>query len=147
MQECLPGRPASTKPKEDQQRVAKQTNAKALSTVCWVTLIPLYTKPHMSSQTSAPARYHMTFHQAASRKTPRFFSGKHRLPCLLQQNISHDCFSKTSSLKTVSRKTSHDTTESPTNPQIPTSEHTLQARSMQLKPGGQTREPSKLQLS
>jgi hypothetical protein len=43
--------------------------------------------------------------------------------CLLQQNIlSCICFSKTSSHKTVSRTTPHDTSESPKKPEIPTSQ-------------------------
>lgn len=50
-----------------------------------------------------------------SRKTSRVCS---------QENIlSWVCFGKTSSHKTVSRKTSHDTTESQTKPEIPTSDH------------------------
>jgi hypothetical protein len=50
-------------------------------------------------------------------------SAKHPLMCLLQQNnLSCVFFSKTSSHKTASRRTSHGTTESPVNSEIPTSD-------------------------
>jgi len=41
--------------------------------------------------------------------------------CSQQNILSHVCFSKTSSHKTAFRKLSHDTLESPTKPEIPTS--------------------------
>jgi hypothetical protein len=61
-------------------------------------------KPHMASQTLAPEKHHMPFHQTASRKIPHVCS---------QQNIlSYVCFIKTSYYKTTSRKkTLYDTIE------------------------------------
>ena len=55
----LQWRAASAKPKEDQQKVVRQTNAKASSMVCWVTLIPF---PNItSSSRQLPENHHISF--------------------------------------------------------------------------------------
>ena len=61
-----------------------------------------------SALKSTPAKHHKPFHQTASRKTPQV--------CSQQSILSRICFTNTSS-----RKRSHDTTESPMKPEIPTS--------------------------
>jgi hypothetical protein len=72
----------------------------ALSTVFWV-FIYILSKHHIFSQATSLAKHHMPFFQAASRK--------HHVSVL----------SKTSFHRTVSRKTSHDTNESPKNQNFP----------------------------
>ena len=62
----------------------------------------------MISQAFALAQQHMPFSQAVSRKTPPVWSQQNVLPRV--------CCSKA-----VSRKASHDTTESPKKPEISTS--------------------------
>ena len=87
-------RPASAKPKEDQQRMARRTNARALSTV------EVYLYPFLSI--TYPLKFlfleNVTcyFFQAASRKTGCI--------CSHQKILSHVCFSKTSSHVSASAK-------------------------------------------
>lgn len=72
----------------DQGSVARQTSARASFTVCWVLLI-------LFPNTPGPLKY------------------------LPQSNIlSSVCFSKISSHKTASGKTTHDAPKSPKNPEI-----------------------------
>jgi hypothetical protein len=82
--------------------MTRQTNATLSSTVCWVVFI----------------------HFPNIRCSLNVYSRKTSLP--LSRRLPEKChlsiLSKTSSQKTVSRKTSHDTTESPKKPEIPTSE-------------------------
>ena len=70
----------------------------------------LLSKHDMASQESYPAKSHMPFPKASSRKTPCL--------CSPSNILLHVCFSQTSSHKTASRRTSHDTTESPKTPEI-----------------------------
>jgi hypothetical protein len=72
----------------------------------------MLSKHHTSSQASAAAKHYKPLFQAASRKTPHV--------CPHKNIISHVCFGKTSSHEAASRKTSHDTIESPRKPEIPT---------------------------
>ena len=75
-----------------------------LTVVCGV--VYTFSKHHVFSQVSTLAKHHITLSQAASRKTS----------C-----VCVSASAKTSSHKTVSRKTSHDTTEAPGKTEIPTS--------------------------
>ena len=88
---------------EDQQRVARWTNATASSTASY--LHPFQTS-HVFSST--PLQQNITC--AFSRQLPE----KH-----------HAVLSKISFHKMVSRKTAHDTTESPRKPEISTSDDTF----------------------
>ena len=77
----------------------------SLSVHCLWGYLYILSKHHMFSQVFAPAKYHMLF-----RKTTRVYSSK---------TFSH--MSASSSHKTASRKTSHDTTEFKKKPEISTS--------------------------
>ena len=83
---------------EDQQSIARRTNTRA----------------SCASHVSAPAKRHMPFHKTASGKAP--------CVCSQQSILSGICFSKTYCHKMASRKTSHDTTQSPQKPEISTSD-------------------------
>ena len=79
------------------------------SIVCWVTLIQL-SKHHVSSKACATTNITCSVFQTDSTITLRVWS---------QQDIlSHVCFCNTSSHKAVSRKISHDTTDSLKTPDI-----------------------------
>jgi len=79
--------------------------------------VGLYSYPskhRVFSQASAPAKHCMPLFQAASRKPPHICS---------QQNIlSNVCFSRLSRQKSF-QKNIHDTTESPTKPEFPTTNY------------------------
>lgn len=80
---------------------------------CLLGYIYPLSKHHVSTQASALPKYHMPLFQAASRKILHVCS---------QQNIFHmSASAKTSSRKTVSKKATHDTTESPKKPENSTS--------------------------
>jgi hypothetical protein len=91
MPQCHQRKPASAKPNEDQQR------GKANQCLGYIYTLSKY---HMFSQVSELTQLHILFF-------PGSFPEKHHVSVL----------SKTSSHKIVSRKTSHDTTESPKEPE------------------------------
>ena len=82
----------------------------ALSTVCWFILIP-FPNIMCSVKVSALAKYHIPL----SRQLPE----KHHVSLLSKISSLMSASAKTSSHKTVSRKTSHDTIESPRKQKFP----------------------------
>ena len=104
VQECLQERLASAEPNNDKQRLqGKECKSAVHSLLAYISTLSKY---HVSSQASAPAK-----HCPFIRQLPE----KHHMSVL----------SKTSSHKTVSRKISHDTTESPRKPEIHTSQNSF----------------------
>ena len=72
-------------------------------------------------QSSALAKYHTSFFQAASRKIPHVCSQQNVILCVYVYALAK----KKSFHETVSRKTSYNTTESPKKPEISTSHDLL----------------------
>jgi hypothetical protein len=99
-----------TRDNKAQWRLAKSGKVQCHSVVhCLLGYTYILSKHHMSSHASALTKHHTSLFHSASRKTLRVCSQQNIFPCI--------CFSKTSSHKMVSRKTSHDTTESPKKPE------------------------------
>lgn len=103
MQKCRQRRPASMRPNEDQQRVAEHHPLSGR----------LYLYPCQTSHVLSSVHSGKTSHVLS----PDNF--QKTTICLLRQNILLSVrFRKISSYRTVSRKTSHNTTESPKKPEI-----------------------------
>lgn len=101
---------------------ARWSNARESSVVCWVILILF---PNIVCSFKHPLHQNIKCPSPDS-FTMCLFSAKHPLMYLLEQNIlPYVCLSKTFSHKTISRKTTHDTTGSPTKPEISTSDSWL----------------------
>jgi hypothetical protein len=73
---------------EDQQSIARGTNARMFSQSLWDYIYNL-SKYLLPSQVSIPAKHHMPFHKTASRKTPQ---------SVLSKAFSHMCASAKHSL-------------------------------------------------
>lgn len=110
MQKCRQRRPASMRPNEDQQRVAEHHPLSGR----------LYLYPCQTSHVLSSVHSGKTSHVLS----PDNF--QKTTICLLRQNILLSVrFRKISSYRTVSRKTSHNTTESPMKPKIPTLDYRM----------------------
>ena len=95
-----------------QMKISKEWQGEPIpqSTVhCLLDYIYILPKHHVFSQASVLAKHYMPLFLATFRKTPHVYSQQNFLPCV--------CFSKKFSRRTVYRKTSHNTTESPKKPQ------------------------------
>lgn len=100
-----------------QQRPAKRDKVNQWHSIVHCLLGYTYTlsKCYIFSEASVLQNITWPFSRHLPEKKPTCFcSQQNNLPCI--------CLSKTSSYKTVPRKTSHDTIESPKKPEMPTSD-------------------------
>ena len=106
---------------EDQhlQRMARKTNARALSPACWVIFILF---PNITYPLKHPLQQNITCPLSGSfqKNTTCLFSAKYTLVWFNKASSHGSASEKTSSYKTVSRKISHDTNEFPNKPEIST---------------------------
>jgi hypothetical protein len=110
MSEYHQWRPVSAKPK---QIPARWTNARASSAVCWVILILF---PNITCSLKCPFQQNITCSLTGQLLENHHVSVLNKTSSHLSDSTKHPCH------KTASRKTSHDTTEFPMKPEIPTSD-------------------------